>query len=161
MLGFGKKKVELVAPFAGQVVPVDQVPDEVFAGRMLGDGFAVIPSETADRIEVVAPVAGKLVQLFGTKHAFAIVSPEGLEVLVHIGLDTVELGGEGFVALAAKGDQVSAGQPIVRMDVASVRTAGRNPITPVVFTKVGQVADLRVNTGQIGAGAQIAKITLA
>lgn len=146
LFGFGKKKVQLAAPFPGQVVSIDDVPDPVFAGRMLGDGFAVVPGDDVAVLEVSAPCAGKLAKVFKTGHAFALVSDEGLEVLVHIGLETVELKGEGFEALAATGDHVDAGQPIIRVDLAAVRASGRNPITPVVCTKAKQVEKLEVST---------------
>lgn len=161
MFGFGKKKDELLAPFAGQVVAIDQVPDPVFAQKMLGDGFAIIPDEQAASIEVVAPVAGKLVQVFGTKHAFAIVASSGLELLVHIGLDTVELAGAGFEVLAEVGSEVAAGQPIIRVDLGALREAGRNPITPVVCTDLDQVAELTLVSDQVAAGAKACVVTLA
>ncbi len=142
MFGFGKKKVELRRPFDGDQVALDAVPDPVFAQKMLGDGFAVEPAADATVIDVVAPCAGKLAKVFRTKHAFALISDEGLELLVHIGLETVELQGEGFEALAATGDHVDAGQPVIRMDVAAVRAAGRNPITPVVCTNAKQIDKL-------------------
>lgn len=156
-----KKKVEVAAPFAGTVVPVTEVPDPVFSQKMLGDGFAVIPAEDAGTIEVGAAVAGTLVKVFGTCHAFALKTDAGVEVLVHIGLETVELAGEGFTALAATGDTVTAGQPVIRMDAAAIRAGGRNPITPVVFTKSGQVADVTLTEGDTAAGATVctAKLT--
>lgn len=162
IFGLGKKKVDLIAPFAGQVVAVDEVPDQVFAQRMLGDGFAVIPPEGQDVVDVLAPVSGALATVFGTRHAFAIIAEGGLEVLVHIGLDTVELRGEGFEALAKTGDKVRAGQPVIRMDVAKVRESGRNPITPVVFTNASQVAGVKVTTGQVaGPQTTVCTVTLA
>lgn len=153
--GFGKKKVELLAPFDGEIVAMEQVPDQVFSEKMLGDGFAVRPSESTSSVDVVAPCAGKLVKVFGTKHAFAMVSDDGLEVLVHIGLDTVELAGEGFEALAATGDQVEAGQPVIRMDVAAVRAAGKDPVTPVVCTKKAQVAKMSLASDTSGPVATV------
>lgn len=161
MLGFGRKKFHLAVPFEGRVVPVDEVPDPVFAQRMLGDGFAVVPPEGAGVVDVCAPVAGTLVKVFSTLHAFALKSDEGVEVLVHIGLETVELKGEGFEALAATGDRVEAGQPVIRVDVAAVRAGGRDPITPVVLTRKGQVTDLSVKAGDARAAAAVAVGKLA
>lgn len=89
-----KKKIDVKAPALGKVVELDEVPDEVFAGRMLGDGFAVIPEDGTFK----APVSGKIGSFFPTGHAFGIEGEDGLEVLVHIGIDTVELKGEGFKA---------------------------------------------------------------
>lgn len=147
MLGFGKKKITLLAPFDGEAVQLDAVPDPVFAGRMLGDGFAVRPGDDVAAVDVVAPCAGTLAKVFNTRHAFALVSDEGLEVLVHVGLETVGMKGEGFEALAATGDHVEAGQPVIRMDVSAVRAAGLDPVTPVVCTKARQVAKLVVSDG--------------
>lgn len=162
MFGLGKKKVDLVSPFAGEVVSVSAVPDPVFAQGMLGDGFAVIPPLDATVVDVVAPVGGTLKQVFPTGHAFAIKTDEGLEVLIHIGLDTVELKGEGFEALKEKGETVRAGEPIVRLDVVKVRELGRDPITPVVFTKKKQVAELKIKTGVVtDTESRVGTVTLA
>ncbi|MDD7465147.1 MAG: PTS glucose transporter subunit IIA [Actinomycetaceae bacterium] len=150
MFGFGKKKIEFVAPFDGNVVPVSEVPDPMFAGKMLGDGYAVIPSDDAEKLTVVAPAEGTLVKVFKTGHAFSMKTTAGVEVLVHIGLETVELKGEGFTVLHESGS-VTAGTPIVEVDLSVVRGAGLNPITIVVFTKKGQVAELAVNAGATGA----------
>lgn len=155
MFGLGKKKETLLAPFAGAVVGVDQVPDPVFSQKMLGDGFAVVPAADAGTVDVVAPCAGRLAKVFNTGHAFALVSDQGLEVLVHIGLETVEMKGEGFEALAATGDHVDAGQPVIRADVAAIRADGRDPITPVVCTKAKQVAKLVVSDGDAGPAATV------
>lgn len=150
MFGFGKKKIEFVAPFAGTVVPVSEVPDPMFAGKMLGDGYAVIPHDDADQLAVVAPADGTLVKVFKTGHAFSMKTAEGVEVLVHIGLETVELKGQGFTILQESGS-VTAGTPLVEVDLAAVREAGLNPITIVVFTKKGQIADVAVKAGATGA----------
>lgn len=136
---FGRKtKVEIVSPFPGQIVEMTEVPDEMFSQKMLGDGFAVIPGE-GDTFEVCAPATGKLAKVFKTGHAFAMVSDDGLEILVHIGLETVELGGQGFETLKETGDHVEAGTPVIRVDAASIRQANLSLITPVVFTKGSQV----------------------
>lgn len=145
MFGLGKKKISVVAPFAGEVVAMDQVPDPVFAQRMLGDGIAVNPPQRAGVIEVGAPIAGTVRKIFKTLHAFAIIGDDGAEVLVHIGLETVELKGEHFEALVEAGAHVDAGQPIMRVDVDAIREKGLTPITPVVFTKNGQIKDVVIN----------------
>lgn len=139
-----KKKVQLIQPLPGKVVGLTEVPDEMFAEKMLGDGFAVVPSE--DVFEVVAPISGTLVKVFKTLHAFALKSDEGLEVLVHIGLETVELKGAGFTELAHTGDHVTAGTPVVKVDGAQVTAAGYNLITPVVLTNPAQVDALEISS---------------
>ncbi|MCI5825982.1 MAG: PTS glucose transporter subunit IIA [Arcanobacterium sp.] len=150
MFGFGKKKESFIAPLAGTVVPVTEVPDPVFSGKMLGDGYAVIPSDDAAQITVVAPAAGTLVQVFKTGHAFSMKTTDGVEVLVHIGLDTVGLKGTGFTVLQESGE-VTAGAPIVEVDLSVVRAAELDPITIVVFTKKNQIAELKVNSGATGS----------
>ncbi|MDO5048479.1 MAG: glucose PTS transporter subunit IIA [Actinomycetaceae bacterium] len=160
MFGFGKKKLNVKAPFAGEVVAVTEVPDPMFADRLLGDGFAVTPS--ADVVDVCAPVDGTIVKVFGTLHAFAMKSDDhDTEVFVHIGLETVELEGKHFERLAEEGAKVKAGTPVVRLDVAAVKEAGYNPITPVVFTKRGQVESVDVTTGSTDGSQVVCVATLA
>lgn len=115
MFGFGKKKqaIDVFAPVTGTVIPLSEVPDPAFAGGSMGYGFAVQPTSST----VTSPVAGEIIMLFPTAHAFAVRTPGGAEVLVHIGVDTVTLKGEGFRALAAQGDVVEAGAPVVGFDL--------------------------------------------
>ncbi|PZE78227.1 PTS glucose transporter subunit IIA [Curtobacterium sp. MCBD17_019] len=117
-------------PFAGPVVGLADVPDPVFAGQLVGAGVAVRPDEHARSVTAVAPVAGTIVKLH--PHAFAIEGAEGTDVLVHVGIDTVKLGGAGFELLAAEGDTVAAGDPVVRFDPAAIVAAGYAPVCPVV-----------------------------
>ncbi|WP_322801014.1 PTS glucose transporter subunit IIA [Thermoflexus sp.] len=121
--------VPILSPFTGRVVPLDEVPDPVFAERMLGEGVAVDPREGI----AVAPIRGRLVVLHSANHAFAIEAENALKVLVHIGLDTVHLRGEGFERVAQEGDWVEAGQPIVRFDPGRIRAAGYCLLSPVVL----------------------------
>ena len=147
---FGKKtKVTLHAPCAGNLVPITEVPDPMFSQKMLGDGFAVIPP--LETFEVVAPCAGTLFKVFDTGHAFAMKSTEGLEILVHIGLETVELAGKGFTPLAQTGDRVEAGTPVIRVEGVAVGEAGYNLITVLVLTRPAQVSKL----GLTPAGAEV------
>ncbi|QTG75253.1 PTS sugar transporter subunit IIA [Trueperella pecoris] len=161
MFGLGKKKVKVRAVFAGTAVSVAEIPDPVFSGGMLGEGFAVVPPAEATTIEVGSPVAGTLTKVFKTGHAFVVTSSEGLEVLVHIGLETVELKGAGFTILAQKGDTVEAGTAVVRLDLDVVRQAGLNPITPVVFATKKQVGSVATTLGDVNAGDVAATVTLA
>jgi len=144
MFGLFKKKGEVLLPaMKGEVVGLDQVPDAVFSQRMLGDGYAVIPSEGV----VIAPVSGVVVQIFPTNHAFGIVTDSGLEVLVHIGIDTVEMKGEGFKRLVEVDTKVTAGTPIIEVDLALVKLKAKSAITPVVITNKEKVKSLKVNFG--------------
>ncbi len=166
MFGFAKKtkktpaEVSLKAPFSGAVIPITEVPDEVFAAGMLGDGFAVIPHESIPTLDVHSPVAGKVVTIFPTMHACAIATPEGLEVLVHIGLDTVELGGIGFKKFVSAGETVEAGQLLVQVDAFAVRSAGKRLVTPVVCTNKKKVAGVAVSAATATEGEAVAQVTM-
>ncbi|WP_051259196.1 PTS sugar transporter subunit IIA [Schaalia suimastitidis] len=161
MFGLGATKVEFVAPFAGQVIPVEDTNDGVFSQLLLGEGISVVPADDAGVVEVCAPVAGTIANIFNTRHAFTMVSTDGLEVLVHIGIGTVGLDGEGFEALVADGDAVEAGTPIVRVDFAAVRAAGKDCATPVVVSKRKQVKRASFTYGAAEAAQPIGDVTLA
>lgn len=158
---FGKKKtLDLHAVFAGDVVAIGEVPDPVFAEKMLGDGFAVAPADDVTRLEVLSPVKGTVTKVFRTLHAVTFATEEGVDVLVHIGLETVELGGQGFEALVAKGDAVEPGTPIMAVDAMAVRAAGKNLITPVVLTDATNVSAVNVIKGTTEASAKVATAKL-
>ncbi len=145
--------IELLAPMSGRLVPLEEVPDPVFAERMAGDGVAIEPEPEAspasgDRsVTVVAPCDGLLAVLFPGGHAMAIAGPGGLEVIVHVGLDTVELAGAGFEVLARQGDRIRAGQPLVRFDPAALRDRGKRALSPVLVANVDAVERLQVSAG--------------
>jgi PTS system glucose-specific IIA component len=126
-------RLEILAPLTGRVVPITDVPDPVFSERMLGDGLAIDPSDGI----AVSPVAGRLVVFHSAGHAFAVDSAvPGVSVLVHVGLDTVGLAGRGSTRLAEVGDEVVAGQEIVRFDLAVIREAGLSALSPVVLPQL-------------------------
>jgi len=140
------------SPMDGEVVGLAGVPDPVFAEAMVGPGTAVDPGrEPAD---AVAPITGKLIKLH--PHAFVVVDPAGHGVLVHLGIDTVQMKGEGFTLLVAEGDEVQAGQPLVRWDPAAVEASGRSPVSPVVALDAPPEAltDV-VDGGSVRAGARL------
>ena len=114
MLGFLKRRQlpELAAVISGKCIPLEEVKDEVFASKAMGDGVAIVPESS----EVVAPCDGNLRLVANTGHAFGMVSNDGVEILIHIGIDTVKLDGKGFVVLAKLGEEVKKGQPIIRFD---------------------------------------------
>ena len=132
--------VHISSPLKGEILPLSKVPDATFADRILGDGFAVQPTEGV----VYAPVAGKIAQLFRTNHAIGIVTAEGLEILIHVGIDTVKMNGEGFKAFVQKGDLIKAGQKLLEFDLELVRKNAKSDITPVVITNMAKVASLSV-----------------
>lgn len=124
------KKLEIVAPAPGRLLALSDVPDAVFAGGLLGDGFAVDPSAG----EFCAPVSGELVLLADTLHAFAVRTRHGFDVLVHVGIDTVALRGAGFTPLVSVGHKVRRGDPVLRVDLDAVRDHVPSMISPVVIT---------------------------
>ena len=114
----------------GQMIPMEEVKDETFAQKMLGDGFAILPENG----EVCSPVNGTVSSVFDTKHAVCLVSDGGLEILIHIGIDTVNLQGKYFTAHVKDGDTVKAGQPLVTFELDQVKKAGYDTVIPLVFT---------------------------
>lgn len=119
----------VTAPLAGTVTGLDAVPDAVFTGQMVGSGVAVEPP-AGGPMQVVSPVGGTLVKLH--PHAFVVLAPSGAGILVHLGIDTVRLAGEGFVLHVDEGAQVAAGDPVVTFDPAAVRARGLSAVCPVV-----------------------------
>jgi sugar PTS system EIIA component len=119
---------KVLAPVAGRAVPLQDVPDPVFSQGMVGYGAAVDPPHGV--VEAVAPVSGKLIKLL--PHAYIVMTPDNVGVLVHLGLDTVALKGEGFTAHVSQGDDVTAGQLVITYDVPAIVAKGLNPIVPVV-----------------------------
>ncbi len=133
----------LVAPVSGTVVAIDQVPDEAFASKAVGDGLAIKPTSST----VVAPASGTLVKIFNTNHAFCLETDKGAEIVVHMGLDTVALQGKGFTRLAEEGAQVVAGQPVLEMDLAFLEANARSMISPVVVSNIEDFSGLTLLAG--------------
>ena len=141
----------------GQVVALEQVKDPVFAQKMMGDGFAVEPANG----NIVSPVSGTVSSIFPTKHALGIVTEAGLEVLVHIGLDTVSLEGKPFTVHVAEGQKVVAGDLLVTADLDAIRAADRETSTVVVFTNAEAIKSVKLEqTGSLAAKTAVAKVEL-
>lgn len=141
----------------GQVVALEQVKDPVFAQKMMGDGFAVEPANG----NIVSPVSGTVSSIFPTKHALGIVTEAGLEVLVHIGLDTVSLEGKPFTVHVAEGQKVAVGDLLVTADLDAIRAAGRETSTVVVFTNAEAIKSVKLEqTGSLAAKTAVAKVEL-
>ena len=141
----------------GQVVALEQVKDPVFAQKMMGDGFAVEPANG----NIVSPVSGTVSSIFPTKHALGLVTEAGLEVLVHIGLDTVSLEGKPFTVHVAEGQKVVAGDLLVTADLDAIRAAGRETSTVVVFTNGDAIKSVKLEkTGSLAAKTAVAKVEL-
>ena len=163
MFGFFKKKkqnesLNFVAPVNGKVIELSEVPDPVFAQKMAGDGVAI--DTTGDII--VAPCDGELSLIFKTKHAFAMTLDNGIEILVHIGIETVSLKGEGFKQLIEQGTKVKAGTPIIKIDRNFIKSKGLSLITPVLITNPDTVKslDTKINTDAVAGETIIMEYSL-
>ncbi|MEC5152324.1 PTS glucose transporter subunit IIA [Cryobacterium sp. GrIS_2_6] len=142
--------VIVLAPVPGRAVSLAEVPDPTFAQAIVGPGAAIDPPR--GMVDAIAPISGRLLKVF--PHAFVILSPDGIGVLVHLGIDTVELRGEGFTLRAKQGDEVAAGDVIVTWDSAAVEAGGRNPIVPVIILeRAHENIDL---ADAVTAGAELA-----
>ncbi|MED1114756.1 PTS sugar transporter subunit IIA [Bacillus paramycoides] len=145
LFGFGSKTNEetIVAPLTGAVKNIEEVPDPVFAGRMMGDGVAIDPTEGV----VVSPVDGEIVQLFHTKHAIGIKTKNGTEILIHVGLETVKMEGEGFEAHVSEGQAVKAGDKLISFDLELIREKAKSTITPIVITNTDATESIKTTVG--------------
>jgi sugar PTS system EIIA component len=135
---FKGKKTELettiMQPLEGEILPLDVVPDPVFSQKMIGDGFAVNPTNGT----VISPVDGEVISVFPTKHAVSIKSTDGREILIHVGLETVSLNGEGFTSLVSDGERVKKGQKLLEADLQTIKDKVPSIITPVIFTNLAE-----------------------
>ena len=140
---------ELLSPVTGDVVALEQVPDEAFASKAVGDGVAVKPTDKT----VVSPAAGTIVKIFNTNHAFCLETEKGAEIVVHMGIDTVALNGQGFTRLVEEGAEVTAGQPILEMDLDYLNANARSMISPVVCSNIDDFSGLVIKAdGHVVAG---------
>ncbi|HBC4518432.1 TPA: PTS transporter subunit IIABC [Staphylococcus aureus] len=133
------------APLTGEVTPLSEAPDQVFSEKMMGDGIAIKPSQG----EVRAPFNGKVQMIFPTKHAIGLVSDSGLELLIHIGLDTVKLNGEGFTLHVEEGQEVKQGDLLINFDLDYIRNHAKSDITPIIVTQ-GNITNLDFKQGEHG-----------
>ncbi|ANU16350.1 PTS N-acetyl glucosamine transporter subunit IIABC [Planococcus maritimus] len=146
---------DFLMPIEGEIVPLSEVPDEAFAKEMMGPGFGIKPSGNI----VYSPVDGRLVTLFPTKHALGIETDTGVEILIHVGLDTVKLNGEGFESLVEQGQLIQRGDALLKLDLDYLKANAPSVITPVVFTNLsGQQLDMLKNGYQQQGTASILKI---
>ncbi len=158
---FFKKKKELKIdqtsphilsnPVAGEAIELDKVNDEVFKSEMMGKGVAIIPQDNA----IYSPIAGEVVMVFPTKHAYGIKSDEGIELLIHIGLDTVSLDGNGFTSKIVQGAKVKRGEQLAKVDFDFIKKQGLDPTVIMVVTNTKDYLNIKAMTGSLAAGADI------
>ncbi len=137
--------IEIIAPLSGEIVNIEDVPDVVFAEKIVGDGIAIKPSGD----KMVAPVNGTIGKIFETNHAFSIESDDGVELFVHFGIDTVELKGEGFKRVAEEGQAVKVGDTIIEFDLALLEEKAKSTLTPVVISNMDEIKELNKLSGTV------------
>lgn len=148
-------QTRFVAPANGELIPIDQVQDEVFSQKMMGEGFAVVPENG----EIAAPITGTIVSVFPTKHAIGIKTEDGIEVLLHMGIDTVDLGGEAFEIKVLEGEKVKAGKVVAIADLAKIQEADKMTTMIVVFTNGDKIENYHYDkTGLVSRGETIGTI---
>lgn len=147
--------VELYNPVAGRVMPISEVSDPVFSNKMMGDGFGVAPSNG----DIYSPVHGEIISIFPTKHALGLKLTNGVDLLIHIGVDTVELEGKPFEVMVEEGQEVTPDTLLVKVDFEGVKAAGKEDTVIIAFTNMDIVEDYSLSaTGEISRGAAIGEI---
>ena len=141
----------LAAVMDGTATTMSAAPDQVFASLAMGDGVVITPP-TGVTEGVYSPVSGTVSMLFDTKHAIGLLADDGAEILIHIGVDTVEMGGAPFVARVAQGDRVKAGDLLIQVDVGAIEAAGKSPATMVIITNSDAYGAIKATTGKVRAG---------
>lgn len=150
---FGKSKqktIGVLAPLSGKVISLTEVPDAAFAGKHMGDGIAIVPSQG----KITAPFDGAVSHLIHTNHAIIVKHASGLQLLIHIGINTVALNGDGFRTHVSSGDTFNAGDTLIEFDLAKIDAAGYSSITPIVIANEDEVKQLEhiVTSGNVTAG---------
>lgn len=161
---FGKakevdKNIKIYAPLTGEYVKIEDIPDPVFAQKMMGEGFGINPTEG----EVVSPIEGKVDNVFPTKHAVGLKAENGLELLVHIGLDTVQLDGKGFEVLVESGDDIKIGDPLIRFDLEYINNIAKSIISPIIITNSDQTESIHIEDVQavVKGETQVIDVTVS
>lgn len=143
----GNNEIMLAAPISGEIIDLDNVPDETFKTRILGDGAAIIPNSDT----LCASDNGTVLSVSDTKHAIVLEYSSGIEVLMHIGIDTVELNGNGFTALVNSGDKVKIGDKLIKIDLDYIKSRGYSVITPIIITNTDEFKSVNHTSGQVSA----------
>ena len=151
---FPGEKMVVKAPMDGIVLPLEQLPDETFAAAILGPGCGIEPTGKT----VYAPFDGTVEQVASTLHAVGLTSEDGIEILIHVGMDTVEMQGKGFKALVKVGDKVKAGTPLLKVDLDAIRAAGHPTATAIIVTNGDDMGELKMLAeGDVLAGTPLFK----
>jgi glucose-specific phosphotransferase system IIA component len=145
---FKPKDKAILATQSGKAIPLSEVPDEAFSQKLLGDGIAIVPSSG----DVFSPVNGVILNVFETLHAYAIRSKDGIGILIHVGIDTVELRGEGFETFVKKDQKVKAGELIGRANLGFICDKGFSACTPVIITNTDKLKSVSYHLGDVKAG---------
>ena len=143
--------IEVMAPISGQLVTLENVPDAVFAEKIVGDGIAIYP--TGDTL--YAPISGTLAKIFDNNHAFSIENQQGIELFVHFGVGTVELGGKGFTRLKEEGNQVTVGEAIISVELDLVRDQVDSILTPIVIANMEDINSITCSAGHVTAAKDV------
>lgn len=146
-----KPTCELFSPMQGRIVRTQEVGDPVFSGGMLGEGFAVIPEDGLQNVRM--PTDGRIVSVSDTCHAVNILTDDGLELLIHVGIDTVELRGEGFELLCSVGDKLRRGDEVMTVDTSELKRRGKDTVTPVIITNPEVLSSMEVRVGRCDVGS--------
>ncbi len=156
MFGFLKRKPRIIhAPVDGQLIAIESVDDEVFSQKMAGDGVAINPIGDV----FTAPIDGVITKIFSTNHAYSVKGKQDLEVLVHIGLETVALKGLGFERLAQEGDSVKVGDPIIKVDLAYIKEHAKDIVTPILITDESDVKNIEKRSNIVKSGDIIMEVS--
>ena len=150
MFGFFNKKRSVFAPFDGQVIPIEEVPDEAFAKKIVGEGLAIMPESN----KLIAPFDGQVEQIFDTKHAFVLKSTDNLQILVHVGINTVKLNGEGFDIKIPEKQKLKQGDVIAEIDFDFISKKGYSTCTPIIFMNLDEFK-VDFKFGRVQAGKDI------
>src|SRR5215469_7401407 len=144
-------RLQILSPLSGQIWPLERVPDPVFAQKMVGDGLSIDPTDAL----LVAPCDGEVVSLHAAGHAVTLRTPQGLELLMHVGIDTVTLKGEGFIPRVKPGDKVQAGAPLIQFDLDFLATHAKSLLTQIVVANSERVTSWERASGLVSAGKDI------
>ncbi|UAJ65528.1 PTS glucose transporter subunit IIA [Candidatus Schneideria nysicola] len=144
------KNIEIIAPFSGFLINIEDVPDQVFAEKIIGDGIAIRPD--ANQNIIMAPIKGNIIKIFETNHAFSINSDDGIEMIIHFGIDTVQLKGEGFTRIAKENQNVNQGDPIISFNFSLLEKRAPSIITPIVIANMDKIKEIVKFAGYVVGG---------